>query len=37
MIPTLNIYFLDFDIKNEQISELLVYGEKAIKKHFESF
>jgi predicted acylesterase/phospholipase RssA len=37
MIPTGNIYFLDFDIKNEQISELLVYGEKAIKKHFESF
>jgi len=37
MIPTGNIYFLDFDIKNEQISELLVYGENAIKKHFESF
>jgi NTE family protein len=37
MIPTGNIYFLDFDIKNDQISELLIYGEKAIKKHFESF
>jgi NTE family protein len=34
-IPTNSIYFLDFDIKNDQISDLLICGEKAIKKHFE--
>jgi NTE family protein len=34
-IPTGIIYFLDFEIKNDQISELLKYGEHAIKKHFE--
>jgi NTE family protein len=37
MIPTGSIYFLDFEIKSDQISELLICGENAIKKHFVSF
>jgi predicted acylesterase/phospholipase RssA len=35
IIPTGVIYFLDFEIKNDQIFELLKYGENSIKKHFE--
>ena len=37
IIPTGVIYFLDFELKNDQISELLKYGENSIKKHFEDF
>ena len=36
LIPTCSIYFLDFDINEKQISDLIDHGSNAIKKHFEN-